>query len=72
MAQTSHNCIRPPVQSFWRHQYRDITVKGQSLRIGGIYGYCLPDKYLETEEADLSECMFLWDFENTDRYKDPA
>ena len=20
-------------------------------------------------EADLSECMFLWDFENTDRYK---
>lgn len=51
------------------HQYRDITVKGQSLRIGGIYGYCLPDKYLETEEADLSECMFLWDFENTDRYK---
>lgn len=51
------------------HQYRDITVKGQSLRIGGIYGYCLPDKYLETEEADLSECIFLWNFENTDRYK---
>lgn len=51
------------------HQYRDITVKGQSLRNGGIYGYCLPDKYLETEEADLSECIFLWDFENTDRYK---
>lgn len=34
-----------------------------------ILSYCLPDKYLETEEADLSECMFLWDFENTDRYK---
>ena len=51
------------------HQYQDIIINNQPLRIGGIYGYCLPDKYLETGEADLSECMFLWDFENTDRYK---
>lgn len=50
-------------------QYEDITINNQPLRIGGIYGYCLPDKYLETGEADLGECMFLWDFENTDRYK---
>lgn len=50
-------------------QYEDITINNQSLRIGGIYGYCLPDKYLETGEADPGECIFLWDFENTDRYK---
>lgn len=49
------------------HQYEDITINGQHLRIGGIYGYCLPDKYLETDEADPGECMFLRDFENTDR-----
>lgn len=51
------------------HQYQDITINGQPLRIGGIYGYCLSDKYLETGEADPGECMFLWDFENTNRYK---
>ena len=51
------------------YEYKDITINSQPLRIGGIYGYCLPDKYLETGEADLGECKFLWDFENTDRYK---
>lgn len=51
------------------YEYKDITINSQPLRIGGIYGYCLPDKYLETGEADPGECKFLWDFENTDRYK---
>lgn len=51
------------------YEYKDIIINGQPLRIGGIYGYCLPDKYLETGEADPGECKFLWDFENTDRYK---
>lgn len=51
------------------YEYKDIIINGQPLRIGGIYGYCLPDKYLETGEADPRECKFLWDFENTDRYK---
>lgn len=50
-------------------QYEDITINNQPLRIGGIYGYCLPDKYLETGEADPGECAFLQDFENTDRCK---
>ena len=49
-------------------QYEDITVNGQQLRLGGIYGYCLPAKYLETDEADPEECAFLTDFQNTDLY----
>ena len=48
-------------------QYVDITVNGQPLRLGGIYGYCLPARYLETGEADPEECAFLADFQNTDR-----
>ncbi len=45
--------------------YEDITVKGQKLRIGGIYGYCLPDKYIEAREP---ESAFLRDFQNTPDY----
>ena len=49
-------------------QYEDIMINGQSIRLGGIYGYCLPAKYLETKEADPEECAFLTDFQNTEYY----
>lgn len=49
-------------------QYKDIVIKKQQIRLGGIYGYCLPAKYLETNEADPEECEFLTDFQNTERY----
>lgn len=47
-------------------QYRDVEVNGQQLRIGGIYGYCLPEKYLN--ETNPEECAFLSDFQDTDLY----
>src|SRR5699024_3122253 len=43
-------------------QYEDIAVNDQKIRLGGIYGYCVPDRYLETGEANLEECNFLKDF----------
>ena len=47
-------------------EYQDLTVNNQKIRIGGIYGYCLPGKFLETGEADQEETAFLEDFQNTD------
>ena len=46
-------------------EYIDIDINGQSLRIGGIYGYCLPDNVIEAREADSS---FLYEFQDTTRY----
>lgn len=47
--------------------YVDATVNGQSVRIGGIFGYCLPEKFAATGESVEEECAFLKKFQNTDR-----
>lgn len=49
-------------------QFQDIEVNDMRVRIGGIYGYCLPEKYLKTNEADPEECAFLSKFQNTNLY----
>ena len=48
--------------------FEDIEVKGQKLRLGGLYGYGTPAKYLETNEANIEECEFLAEFQNTENY----
>jgi predicted MPP superfamily phosphohydrolase len=47
--------------------FLDLEMKGQSLRVGGIYAFCLPEKFLKTGEARPNECDFLNHFQNTDR-----
>ena len=48
--------------------FLDIDVEGKALRIGGIYGYCLPGSLLKTGEARANECEFLEAMQATDRY----
>ncbi|MCD8231855.1 MAG: metallophosphoesterase [Clostridiales bacterium] len=47
--------------------YEDISVNGQEIRLGGIYGYCLPDELATTEERAL-ESDFLYEFQDTELY----
>ncbi len=44
-------------------EYQDIVVNGQEIRLGGIYGYCLPGDMGE-DRAD--ETAFLKEFQNTE------
>ncbi|MCD7817698.1 MAG: metallophosphoesterase [Lachnospiraceae bacterium] len=47
--------------------YEDISVNGQKIRLGGIYGYCLPDDLATAEERTL-ESDFLYEFQDTELY----
>ena len=49
--------------------YTDIEVNGQELRIGGVYGYCLPQRYEKEQGFRQEQADFLSDFQNTNRYK---
>ncbi len=51
----------------FQQEYADIEINSQPIRIGGLYGYCLPEMWLSTGEANQDECDFLKDFQDTDR-----
>ncbi|MDD7388401.1 MAG: metallophosphoesterase [Lachnospiraceae bacterium] len=48
-------------------EYVDTQIRGQQVRIGGIYGYCQPDVYAQ-ETGRQDETAFLRMFQETDRY----
>ena len=53
---------------FWIKHMRMLLWQARRYDWGGIYGYCVPEKFLETKEADPEECAFLDDFMNTDNF----
>lgn len=51
--------------NFLDFSWQEITVAHTILRVGGLYGYCLPQQYLATHEARQEECDFLTQFQQT-------
>lgn len=49
--------------------YIDISINGQELRIGGVYGYCLPMRFVNEEGFRQDQCELLTEFQNTEKYK---
>ena len=50
------------------YEFEDIEVKGQTLRIGGIYGYCIPESDSENTRYNFKQTDFLKEFMDTDNY----
>ncbi len=50
------------------YSFEEIDINGQTIRLGGIYGYCLAEKYLSTGEAKEEEVRFLKEFQDTSLY----
>ncbi|MBR5302472.1 MAG: metallophosphoesterase [Clostridia bacterium] len=48
-------------------EYKDIKVNGQKIRIGGIYGNCLPEEYLLTRETKRKDVEYLQKLQKNDR-----
>lgn len=51
-----------------KDDYIDVNVKQQEIRLGGIYGYCLPDIYAQETHREF-ESDYLKSFQTTDCLK---
>lgn len=49
--------------------WTDVPVKGTDIRIGGIHGYCLPEKHKREYPGGEKESLFLTEFQDTARFK---
>lgn len=47
--------------------YHDVTVKGQKIRLGGLLGYALPERFAQFGEAVKSEYVYLQKMQKTER-----
>ena len=47
----------------------EISVQDQRIRLGGIYGYCLPAKYRGNGADRAAECDYVEAFQDTEDYK---
>ena len=49
------------------YAWEEISVNGQDIRLGGIYGYCLPERYA-VENNRRQEAEFLKEYQDTELY----
>lgn len=50
------------------YEFEDIEINGQVLRIGGIYGYCIPESDSDNMRYNFKHKDFLKEFMKTDNY----
>lgn len=50
------------------YEYEDICINGQKLRIGGIYGYCVPENDQDNKRYNFKHTDFLKSFMDTDQF----
>lgn len=49
-------------------EYWEIGINGQKIRLGGIFGYCLPERYVEGVPIRRREADFLLEFQDTELF----
>ena len=48
--------------------FTEIEIKGQKIRLGGIYGYCLPEIYFKNNSEHKRNADFLKEYQDTELY----